>query len=432
MSLRLVLLGIASICCIALMLVKPKILRVLIVASTVLVTANPAIPLHLIPQGLVALYCLSLPWNARRVRGSHKSFAVTILCLFVAAIAVAWIFAVPNDYESSFNTAFRLFMHLAIFGILALQIANAKEWTGCVLVYVGVVTGEALFGMMTYLSSSAHDLIGFGAGYITELGSRRLTGIHGDPNFFAVLIATAILLALGSFPAFRDLKPRVYLAVALSILILSLLLTLSRTGAIALAAGVVAWAAMIRKKRLAFVAVVLLAGMIGSSFLESGLGHEAIQRLDLGTSWSRRLGVWENISRRLTVTQIVSGGLGASRGGMTPHQTYLGLLLETGVLGSGAYLAAILVPVLGYWRYCRRRSTLTRTHNLAAAAAAAVVGLASAGFALDLMSEKGTWVVLGLMAAIYRLARNERDVAARPVYLRCEPVANSLLHAQRA
>ena len=358
---------------------------------------------------MISIYCLVRPWSIKRAPKTRRSHATAIIMLFTAAVCLAWYNAVPNDYETSLNTATRLLMHLAFYGILALETKTLREWSTYVMVYIGAVTADALFGMSTYLSQRMFDMLQ--TGYIMEFGSRRLSGIHGDPNFFAILIAPAILYGIASFPFFRTRRQQLYLLAVIVILVIALAMTLSRTGALALVSGLFAWAVMSRRKRLVVAAAILMVVAFAGSFRELGLGEQAVQRLDVhqGTSWSRRTTKWDTIASNLTVKSALTGGLGSSRvgGGITPHETYLCFILETGVLGVATYLAALAISVGGCWRFCRQSRIPKRSRDLCAAAASAAVSLFIGGFGLDLISERGTWVVLGLTAAACRLGRDE-------------------------
>lgn len=398
-------------------LASPMFFRCAIVASTVLVTANPEIPLHLIPAGLIGIYCLVRPWRAKLAFGAHRSHPLIIVGVFTLAICISWLNAVPNEYETAANTAIRLLMHVSVYGILALETKTPREWSRYVIVYIGSVAAEALFGMSTYLSQRAYDVVR--TGYIMESGVRRLTGIHGDPNFLAVLIAPAILYGIAYLPFFHMNSQRLCLVAAIAVLAVALALTLSRTGALTFGIGLFTWAVISRRKSLAIGVATLLAAVFLVSFIELGLVDEAAQRLDIeqGTSWSHRTAKWLDVLNNLTAGVVMTGGLGRSRlGSMTPHQTYLSLILELGLLGMGAYLAAVSISVVGCWRFYRQHRMRGHSRDLYAAAASASVGLFVAGFGLDLISEKGTWVVLGLTAALCRLGRTEDYLPFSPAF----------------
>jgi O-antigen ligase len=130
---------------------------------------------------------------------------------------------------------------------------------------------------------------------------------------------------------------------------------------------------------------------------------------------------WDDTLASLTPEIVLTGGLGRMRTGTrAPHETYLGLLEELGILGLFAYVIAIWFPFSKCVRLARSRRTVASMSGLHAVAAASAVAIAVAGFSLDLMSERSTWIVLGFAAVGCRVAglkgalRRQRALGAFP------------------
>ncbi|MDQ3858568.1 MAG: O-antigen ligase family protein, partial [Actinomycetota bacterium] len=189
----------------------------------------------------------------------------------------------------------------------------------------------------------------------------RLEGAIGDPNFMAAFIVGAVVLCL-ALAAIVGPVSRALLVPAALLLVVGLAATASRGGLLAALAALVTAVALLRGRRGTVLAAGTLAALVAAVWFSAN--PAAVERLqsireDRG---SGREDLWL-VARRVTVDHPI-GGVGLAnftvrsreyvrRPGTLEyvalivdrphvvHNTYLGMLAETGAVGFGLFLALV-------------------------------------------------------------------------------------------
>ena len=278
---------------------------------------------------------------------------------------------------------------------------------------------EIVYGLVVY----------YGPGAVSP---GRFTGMSGGltgANFVAttVLTATAILLARRSHA--RN-APKL---VAPGILALFGFATLSKMGPLALFAG---WWTVLRflvsnvnKRRLAVAALVIAVGLLAHAPMRDALWSRVVAREIRGNgevvvnSTDIRLMILDLSLRAFAESPLIGIGFArfmpysaaeigiplSSRFEAATHNSYLGLMVETGILGLFAFL-------LHFVQYMKRLPILLRrvVHNHDVTVGAAVVGmpvvLVSAALN-DLLLIYHFWAVCGLALACVNVLADESSPA---------------------
>jgi O-antigen ligase len=220
----------------------------------------------------------------------------------------------------------------------------------------------------------------------------RLSGGMFDQNSNGTLLAAVTLLALTTRPLGRLGSP-IAAAVGAGLL----LLTYSRTGYVAFAAGL-----------LAYVVLVLVARRGRAVLTLSVLGVSAVVAVLVGAphrlqehfahrpdTVSTRVDFLHRSVDYFSANPIFGAGFGAAQDqtGFVIHSTFFALLGEAGLVGAAAFLVllgAVAVPPL--WRL-REPSSPPDVVGLLAAAACLFV----ASFGIDGLLHRHWWIVLGAL-----------------------------------
>ncbi|HUF78195.1 MAG TPA: O-antigen ligase family protein [Thermoanaerobaculia bacterium] len=289
----------------------------------------------------------------------------------------------------------------------------------------------------------------------------RIAGPLGDPNFFAQVLLVLVPLALALAWHGRSGGERLAAAGAAGLLVAGTVLTYSRGGALALAAVLVlAWLGRgIRLREvaagLAVVAVALLAVPEGFTrrltTLQQITGGEQAALYPDSSFEKRRLvslAAWEmfqdhpgagvgagNFTARFSPYADRVGSAAREYdepfGESYPHNLYLEIGAETGLVGLALFGAAVAVA-LAYLEGARRRlaaAGLALEATLAGATAIALVGYLVSSLFLHGHFQRYLWLLLALAAALHDLGRRS---AARGAPTAPAPGGGELLPYKRS
>jgi len=355
------------------------------------------------------------PWNAQ---------ASAALAVFVGAVLVSW----PGTAAPP--TFWRLVLALAAGGLLFLVTARRAVdiesllrvvfWSGAAMAATGLIFGLITNGVFgAPLVEAINDLPGVDRvnkiAYVE--GFVALTNWHQDPGYSALWTNVWFVLAGQAWLRGIVTGPRWLGALVLGGLASATVLTLSRTGWIGL---LVAVAALSLSRRgdwrrtakvlggAALAATLILTGMFLSD--PEGVGNDmetsvlfrlvnlvvlgqievdeedVVPGLDPGDN---RLEVWPLYWERFVGSPVRGTGLGtgwAEQGTQEPHNLWLQLAAETGLLG----LLGFGVVLGACWRLAGRPGEVVTP-------ALAVVGVAT--LTQTVLFEPVLWFVLGLWAA---------------------------------
>jgi putative inorganic carbon (hco3(-)) transporter len=194
-------------------------------------------------------------------------------------------------------------------------------------------------------------------------------------SLFLLVTATVTLAHLLSNRRF----PRFWLTVVLALQVLVIVLTFARTGWIGFLFAVLTLFWLRGERWLLWVVTPLM--VIGLLLVVPSLQQrmESALVVNRENSLLWRLGLWAHALTLFPQRPIFGSGPGtfieyvAYSEGFASHQTWLGLLIETGVAGLLAFVALIVTLTRALWR--RRRALAQRVDPLVDAAIASLVGL---------------------------------------------------------
>jgi O-antigen ligase len=257
---------------------------------------------------------------------------------------------------------------------------------------------------------------------------KRFGGAEGNPNYLAMQLVPAIVLAAALVADRGRAIVRWGLAACVAVLTVGLASTQSRGGL--LAAAVVALAAIVvygrRWSQALLVALALAVTVAGAWLALSPQAPRRVFRFDDGGAGRSTL--WR-VAWRVAKAEPVQGvGLNNFRA-VAPgyvrqpgslrdvekitdrphvvHNTYLQLLAETGVVGLGLFLAVVIACLAAAWRAATAFDRLGEGHLALLSRAvllACVGGLAAQMFA-SAGSELRLWLLLALGPALWTIAK---------------------------
>lgn len=274
---------------------------------------------------------------------------------------------------------------------------TAKELSAVAFMAVlGGCAGALLASSSFFSGSSFH-----GSGRISLLLGERET----DPNVFSASLLLPLSLSIGALVQARRRFVRAGAFLAIAVLGLAQLLTMSRGGLLAIVAVVSVYLYRLKVNRrlvLAIACIAVLALCMPQSFF---------QRLSLVDRGAGRIDIWIASLKLLPHHGFVGAGLGnfevayVSVSGSAPvfhgltraaHNIYLGMTVELGIIG----LAFLLFAFRDQLRVASRYPLLPFE--------AACWGMLAAGLTLDVVFRKFFWLCWILLAIAARLSRHAR------------------------
>ncbi len=346
--------------------------------------------------------------------------------------------------------------------IRSLATLRLVVWT--ILVVAGALGALSAYQMVT--QSYGNNFFGFAQvnlpGTATELtasleGIFRGRGPIGEENRYGQILV--VLLPIGALLAVAEKRPLLRLtAVGLTALILfGIATTSSRAAALGIAAMVLFGVFVFRYMRplhlAAIVGLVVLALIAFPAYGQRLLDLQALTRLDRSVGGEPVAGDAGNLRGRMTqiiaavymvvdspvlgvgpgqyrhhyqdYAKIVAGSFDAriDRGEREPHNLYLGMAAERGVLGFVLFMGIFYVTLRDLYR--ARKRTLAERPELAHLATAFILALVAylvTGIAMHLAFERFVWLLLALAGVTAHLALHGEDDSA----------ARSQVHEQRS
>jgi O-antigen ligase len=258
--------------------------------------------------------------------------------------------------------------------------------------------------------AAAYTAYSFVSGVDYGGGSNRASLIMGeietDPNQFACSLLLPLSLAFGRFLSSDRRLERLWLLGALLMIVVGLYTTMSRGSLVGVAVMILFYLYNIG---ISFRILILLAALGGSLvFLPQEFFDRLDPDMDANALSAGRMNIW-----RVGLDSFYQNGLlgvGLSNfpmihvEGRAPHNIYLGLLVEVGIVGVVIMMAAIFSH-LGAAKVWQRKSP-TGAHAQILAILAACLGVLAAGFFLDIVWRKAFWLPFMLLTMSVRLATN--------------------------
>jgi O-antigen ligase len=269
-------------------------------------------------------------------------------------------------------------------------------------------------------------------GGAVQAESDRLVGGSGDPNFLAAGIVPAIMLSLGLAASSTRILVRVATAVSIAVLTIGLVTTGSRGGFIAAAVALIAALVLAKRQRVMVTCFVFLTVGIGVASISVDPG--AWERITDFSESTGREELWSVAWQMFQDNPIIGVGLQGfpdhaseyvrALGSLefseflveqpkVVHNTYLEVLVETGLVGLVLLLVAIGACVRNAWLAARdfeaqgdlRMATLSR------GVLAAMLAMLTADFFVSAATDRRLWVLLALGPALRACAGVRRAPA---------------------
>ena len=268
------------------------------------------------------------------------------------------------------------------------------------VVLVATVIGGCVAAVM-----SAHEFYS-GTFYLQSTRSSLMFGNRDtDPNQFGASLLLPLSLAIGAVVQGRNRMVRVYAAVAITMLSLALLLSMSRGALVAAVTVIIVYIARLGLNRRIVLAMVLAAALLllmpQSFFSRLGLSDRGAGRIDIwiasidlvpryglfGAGWNNFIVAYSDIAGHAPSFR------GYTRGS---HSIYVGMLIEVGAIG----LTFLLLAFRSQFREAKSRELI--------AYSAACWAMVVMGLTLDIVWRKSFWFswILLAMAVRLRASRN--------------------------
>jgi putative inorganic carbon (HCO3(-)) transporter len=273
---------------------------------------------------------------------------------------------------------------------------------------------------------------------VGEVGGNRVSGPVGDPNFFAQVMLAPVPLALERFGNERRLLLKALAVLVLGVCVLSIILTFSRGGFLALVLMGALAVVRLRHTRLALpliaavvaLALVMMPAEYGRRIMtlvaaaqgagshvttESSFRGRASEILSgcmmfvdhpvTGVGLSNYSYHYQEYARRLRLEKRLAA--------RTPHSLYLEVLAESGVVGFAAFALLIGAAFRALRQACRRMRDAGAQGNadMGEALTAGLFGYLVAALFLHGAYPSYLWLLVGIAFAFRQVAANDCSAA---------------------
>ena len=272
------------------------------------------------------------------------------LFLFWGSISVLWAVEPNGALRQLASSAALITFYLVAVSFRITE--NEFKWVVRLAILGGCLA--AMFAVYEY-SAGINWATGSGSSLV-ERGSLIVGETEVNPDFFGLKLIIPISLAVAAFLAARSWWGRLISFCALAITVLALLLTMSRSALLSMLVLIIVFLVRLRLYRrlmpVILLGSVLLAAMPASFFRRIQEAGETggAGRLDL---WKAGLEMFKHypwvgtgLGNFVIVYQQYAGYSPKFHGfARNPHNTYLDVLVELGILGLVLFLIAIVTQV---------------------------------------------------------------------------------------
>lgn len=342
--------------------------------------------------------------------------AILVGFLAWAALSASW----SEQPSAAVDAVFRLSLNAVLFLVVFTAIRTPRDATRVFAAFVIGASAAALVAVLT------------GTGPVAYGQTARISGASENANELASTLVASLALALGLlFAARRSPVLRICAAAAAAISMTGIVLTVSRSGLVAL--GIAAIAAIVfagrwRPRVIVISVGVALSAVLYFATIAPQASRERITELKGGTG---REDIWTVAWRMFEAHPTRGVGAGnfstssihylLEPGALTrsdfivdtqkvAHNAYLETLAELGVVGL-TLLAALIVSLLACaFKAIRefQRKGKVQMEILARANLVALVGLMAALFFGSDEYKKQLWLLLAMAPTLLAIARAER------------------------
>lgn len=348
----------------------------------------------------------------------HPMLSGTMIALVVWGLAsVAW-----AEFPSLVLSAdFRFALAIILVFVVFTAIRTERDLS---MIAVAMILGSVAAALYGFLHPAA-----------TELGQlERLSGTLGNPNELAAALVVGIALAGGFAASAKGPIERGLAVAAISVCIVSILLTGSRGGLIALAAMLITVIALGKGRRLPLVMVTLLLVIVGIGYIVAVAPKQSRERFVHPGNGTGRTDIWTVAERMIGDNLVLGVGAGnftstsvhyLLQPGALEHSEYISgnptiaqnmyleVLAELGIPGI-AFFAGIIVSCLGCMLAALSRFRALadrRMATLTIAVTAGVMGLLASDIFSSAQYARNLWLMLGLGPALLAIAKRRQGAA---------------------
>lgn len=338
--------------------------------------------------------------------------------LYVAAVVLGWV----TSYMPSLSFRF-LFFHLTCV-LCVVVVVSAVETPAHLIRLVGCVTAA-----MAFIAAEGvrQGIEGVPVNYsYTDVASNqgmpgRVYSLYENPNTFAQVLVLLVPLALILLFASRSRWGKLGSAAALGLGVVAMGMTYSRSSWVGLAAAVVIFLFFWKRKILPGLLLLAVASM---PLLPDAIFNRILSIFNTSdSSTTSRIPLYEAALELLGLRPVQGAGLGTDvvreaiadlntyhgrAAFVHSHNLFLQLWLETGLLGLGAFVAAMISGVKGAVQAVRRPGCDRRVKLVTLGAMCAIVGVLVNSMADYIWNYPRVmvifWFVFALMLAGMKLA----------------------------
>jgi O-antigen ligase len=346
------------------------------------------------------------------------------------ALSVVW----AEDPDRVYAYAFSFLLSFLLFAIIYSAVVSTRVARMLVFGFIVGATVTSAYGILVQPDASA-----LATSPAASDGLDRLAGTVGDPNELASLLVAGVALS-GAIVFNRAVSPgvRMLTGAAAGLMLLGVLMTLSRGGLVALAALILTGMLVAGRYRPQMIAAGLAIIAVALTFFFGIASPEARDRITAADGGGGRTDIWK-VGERMVAAEPVTG-VGAANFQvsaihylLTPgairaddrlidspsvvHNSYLQILVETGVIGLGLFLAIVASCIAAAIR--ARRAFAARDDRdgelLAIAVICAIASILAADLFLSEENSKHLWFLLALGPALLGVSKLSRGTEPEAV-----------------
>ena len=361
---------------------------------------------------MLPVAALLLVWRSMSCGVRWPSASAFLLNLAVLAAAALLNLQLTADYKSPLGAFVEIAKSMSLWAYFYLTvnfIEDRKDFLWALRAWVassGVVAALGVVGSLLYQRAGVETVFAL---------QFRAQGTFEDSNLFAAHVGVSFFLTLLLW--FMEERRASWLLVVAPIQLLGILLSASRGSLLAVGAALAALAFFFSSTRIKWAVGFgsLMLGLLVMSLpnreaiLQS---NPATARLTTTTvdldnpEAQQRRSLWDVALRTWQANPwlgVGRGNYGLGAGGEAQaigfaHNTYLGILAETGSLGFATYAMVVSTMGLPIWLIARRRGNARASLLLAS-----LLVVALAGVTINIENYRGLWMLLALMEAYRRV-----------------------------
>jgi O-antigen ligase len=370
------------------------------------------------PAGALAILFILVAffWLLTRMREGRKSPPASIHRVCLILFAGAGFLSIIDSASPSISLleAIRVTAVVVMLAVLEVMLVDRemiKKLVTSIYVSALIPVGYTMFEVLTHHAQ------------FTSGGFSRFEGTFSQPNPFAIYLTMLIVMGAALFPHLSDRK-KLGMGVLLFFSLVCLYYTFTRSAWIACVIGLFAVAFMGRRR---LMLGLMVAGiMVSLVALPSIAGRFA----DLGTSTSAagyasnslawRFDYWSDVLPLANKDPITGIGLNMSSYETSqqkePHNDFLRAYVETGIVGTIAYLALLASMVLvarDSMRFTKKRAW-TYERSIAVGFASCVIAFVIISIVSNVITEVIVlWYYVAFAAAAYAVTRYRENAELR-------------------